>query len=223
MADLSYTPAFHHTDWVDRVDRVEAAGPHGFNSRFGTIESDLAGVTVAVAAIDAEIRRVGGAQQGAPPEQRSLLLTPPFVFPDHRGLTFDTTGLALVPAFSADQQKPLFANLSLPDGIRLVSMRARGVLLPSSDARSFGVGLRRTSLRLSAGAPPAVNNLAGLGVTDAGPFDITVPVQADRSIVDQASFRYALTAACSTTILQTPATGLPAGTVSLVELTYLPA
>lgn len=51
MADFSYTPKFHHLPWFDNVDRVEAGGTNGFNTRFETIESDLQGVSTVVAQI----------------------------------------------------------------------------------------------------------------------------------------------------------------------------
>src|SRR4051812_23013705 len=58
MADVSFTPVFHHTDWVDKVDRVEASGPNGFNIRFNTIERDLREASTVVTQVAKAIRTV---------------------------------------------------------------------------------------------------------------------------------------------------------------------
>ncbi|MDP9696693.1 UNVERIFIED_ORG: hypothetical protein J2X79_004276 [Arthrobacter globiformis] len=41
MSDISFTPTFHHTDYVDNRDRVQAGGPNGFNARFRALATDL--------------------------------------------------------------------------------------------------------------------------------------------------------------------------------------
>ncbi|MCD0449201.1 hypothetical protein LO762_08370 [Actinocorallia sp. API 0066] len=46
-----YTPEFQHTDWVDNVDKVRAAGDNGFNSRFRAIEEEFHRISKAVAAL----------------------------------------------------------------------------------------------------------------------------------------------------------------------------
>ena len=55
MAEPSFTPTFHHTDWVDNVDRVQAGGPNGLNVRLNAIEADLHQVSIVVGQIDAAL------------------------------------------------------------------------------------------------------------------------------------------------------------------------
>lgn len=92
MADLSYTPTFHHVPWEDRKDRVEAAGPNGFNVRFNAIASDLAGLSTAVEDIGAAI----DASNAAPPPQAQRLSFTPTLRPTGllSGASGATTGTA---------------------------------------------------------------------------------------------------------------------------------
>lgn len=39
-----YAVGFHHTDWLDNVDRVQAGGANGFNHRFRSLESEFASI-----------------------------------------------------------------------------------------------------------------------------------------------------------------------------------
>ena len=55
MADVSFTPTFTHTPWVDNRDRVQAAGPNGFNIRFSQLQSDLQTLSSVVSTIDTEL------------------------------------------------------------------------------------------------------------------------------------------------------------------------
>lgn len=59
MANISYTPTFHHDAWVDNVDRVQADGDNGFNIRFTTIEDDLKDVGQVVQQIDTVLSSLG--------------------------------------------------------------------------------------------------------------------------------------------------------------------
>src|SRR5262245_25186839 len=114
MADLSFTQTFHHTDWVDDVDRVRAAEPNGFNTRFNAIETDLQQLSAVVAQIDAVL------SQGATgTKQRRLTLPPALVTP--QGATpwvIGGTGAASVtPGSSASG----LLNLLLPNGVTLLA------------------------------------------------------------------------------------------------------
>ncbi|MDQ1655914.1 MAG: hypothetical protein QOD41_997, partial [Cryptosporangiaceae bacterium] len=77
MAEISYTPEFHHTKWVDNVDRVQADGPNGFNVRFSAIERELKQLSTVVAQINAALHVVA-----PPPKEQRLTLKPAIVSTD---------------------------------------------------------------------------------------------------------------------------------------------
>ena len=70
---VSYVPSFHHTAWVDNVDRVQAAGDNGFNVRFQGVEAEFAKLSEVVGQIDGAIARLQAAPTAAPV---TLTLTP---------------------------------------------------------------------------------------------------------------------------------------------------
>jgi hypothetical protein len=39
-----YAVGFHHTDWLDNVDRVQAGGANGFNQRFRSLETEFVSI-----------------------------------------------------------------------------------------------------------------------------------------------------------------------------------
>jgi hypothetical protein len=52
MANVSFTPTFHHTNYRDNRDRVQADGPNGFNARFRALETDLSELSTVVKDVD---------------------------------------------------------------------------------------------------------------------------------------------------------------------------
>jgi|GEM_PF-2370508 len=58
MADVTYTPKFKHTDWIDGQSIVQAGGADGFNDRFHGIEGDFNQVTTVVGQVNAAIKNV---------------------------------------------------------------------------------------------------------------------------------------------------------------------
>jgi hypothetical protein len=56
MANVSFTPTFHHSDYVDNRDRVQAGGPNGFNARFRALETDLSKLSTAITDVDAALQ-----------------------------------------------------------------------------------------------------------------------------------------------------------------------
>ncbi len=76
MANVSFTPTFHHTNFVDNRDRVQAGGPNGFNARFGAIEADLTTLSSVVTNVDTELDALGA---GPAPTQQTLTLSPALV------------------------------------------------------------------------------------------------------------------------------------------------
>jgi hypothetical protein len=58
MADITYTRAFQHEDWVDNEDVVQAGGEKGFNQKFHAIESEFDSLTTVVSEINTEINNI---------------------------------------------------------------------------------------------------------------------------------------------------------------------
>jgi hypothetical protein len=97
MVDVSFTPTFRHTDYVDNRDRVQAGGPNGFNARFRALEEDLGTVSEV-------ITEVAGALKKRPSTERLIDQTvtiPAFnAGPPASGGTFDVQLGALLPVTS---------------------------------------------------------------------------------------------------------------------------
>lgn len=56
MSSISFTPKFHHTDYVDNRDRVQAGGPNGFNARFQALEADLDKLSEVITEVSAALQ-----------------------------------------------------------------------------------------------------------------------------------------------------------------------
>lgn len=58
MADITYSRAFQHEDWVDNEDVVQAGGEKGFNQKFHAIEGEFDRLTTVMSTIDSEIKKI---------------------------------------------------------------------------------------------------------------------------------------------------------------------
>lgn len=58
MADITYTPAFAHEDWIDNEDVVQASGDKGFNKKFHDIEDEFAALATVVGTVDTEVKKI---------------------------------------------------------------------------------------------------------------------------------------------------------------------
>jgi hypothetical protein len=150
MANISFTPTFHPTDYVDNQDRVQAGGPNGFNARFRALETDLRKLSTVITDVDTALD-----QLGAPtPTQHTLTLSPALVPVVNRGpWSYDSSGYA-------SRTGPLTAltgvqPVSVPDGARLVSLRSLG---QNSGTGTLHIDLLRSGLLTS--VTPADSGLA---------------------------------------------------------------
>jgi hypothetical protein len=55
MADISYTPKFKHTDWIDGESIVQASGDNGMNIRFRGCEQEFAAIATTFGVVDTTI------------------------------------------------------------------------------------------------------------------------------------------------------------------------
>ncbi|MFL6126301.1 hypothetical protein [Actinophytocola sp.] len=214
MAHLSYTPTFHHTNWVDKIDRVEADGPNGCNNRFNAIAADLTQLSTVV-------KRIGTAidQLNAPPAPRQQQLTlSPVLHPTPSAAGWETdSGLGTARATIGQATNNAFGvmNLTLSEGVRLASLRVRGAR--DGQVSSGAVALFRTPLRLAQGAPP-VDQLATVDLVAAGSFDRQAPAVDVVSLIDPTTFRYFITAR-----LVWNGSDAASAAINAIQLTLVPA
>lgn len=179
MASVSFTPTFHHTDYVDNRDRVQAGGPNGFNARFHAIENDLSTLATVVTDVDTALGTLGS---GPAPSQHTLTMSPALVPVVATGAwAHDTSGYAArsgpLTTLAGVQSVPV------PDGARLISLRSLG---QNSGTGTLRITLFRSRL-LSAVAPAErIARVSG----DTNPFDRNESADANFALVDTTVFRY---------------------------------
>jgi hypothetical protein len=183
MPDISYQPAFHHTRWVNNVDRVRAGGPNGFNVRFDAIENDLRQLSTVVTQINsALVQLLGGTPPAIGPQQLNVPIS--FVSPNGTWFLNDSgtaqpnglpNALALIP-------------LSLPNHIQLQSMRAIG-LFPGAPL-GLTIQLNRAPLTDGAQAADVLAQITGTSPGMTNPYDQTATVDAALRSVELTTFRY---------------------------------
>jgi hypothetical protein len=197
---VSYTPGFQHTDWVDNVDRVRAAGDNGFNVRFHALELEFG-------SLSAVIKKVGEALDAlsqtpaATPEKLTL---PPVLatLVDPWSHTF---GGAEKPA-GATQASGVMA-VALPRGVRLREFRVTG----EKQSGVLDVSLYRQGL--AAGATPEL--IVGISPSN-GAFDQSaLAPPGPAADVDNAQYRYYVTAELSA------AGGASTVTLTAFQITYI--
>ncbi len=180
MADVSFTPTFKHTPWVDNRDRVQAGGPNGFNARFAALESDLQNLAGVVTEIDGVLDTLGE----GPAAVEHVLTLPPMLSPTTSSApwSLDASGYAVRPAPQIALSG--IAPAVIPNGVRLTTFRASGV--------NSGAGLLRISLMRARllGAPSPADRLARVTGDQGAPFDTSVAVDAAMTTVDTTIFRY---------------------------------
>jgi hypothetical protein len=177
---VSYVPAFQHTDWVDNVDRVRAAGDNGFNGRFHGLEAEFKRLSDVVKQVSDALDALAQVPVAAPVK---LTLTPALVATaDPWAHVFG--GATKAPGATAAGG---MMAVALPAGVTIQSLRATG----QKGSGSLSINLRRQSL--APGANPEL--IVGLN-PGAGPFDQTAATSPGSAAadVDNDQFRYYITA-----------------------------
>ncbi len=178
---VSYTPGFEHQDWVDNVDRVRAGGDNGFNGRFHALEAEFARLSQVVTQINTALNALG--QPPAPQEVKTTLL-PVLVATSATGWTHNQGGFASkIPNQTSAHG---MMNVDLPDGARILSLRATGRI---TGAGSLRVALFRQGPAINATA----ERIARIEPTG-DPFDVTGAADSQFQVVDTDTFRYYITA-----------------------------
>jgi hypothetical protein len=179
MADVSFTPTFTHTPWVDNKDRVQAGGTNGFNVRFAALENDLQSISGAVDQINTALDAL---EAGTGPVSHVLTIAPTMnQVNTGQPWSLDTSGYALRTAGSSACIG--LAPVTLPNGVTLGSFRASG---QNSGAGVLRIALLRAHAVGIATAGEQIVSVNG----DANPFDHTVPITGALAAVDTTTFRY---------------------------------
>jgi hypothetical protein len=181
VTDLSYTPTFAPTDWIDNVDIVSGDGPKGFNVRFDAIRSDLQQAASVVTAIAQALGRPVGEPTGP------QLLTPALDLASVTG-AWSYDGIMAVHPPAGDGPFVAVMGLSLPADARLGTFRAIG-LCPGPPT-ALDITLFRVSLTDFTAAPDTLAQISTANVTFTNPYDVTMPVDPRFAAVDPAGFRY---------------------------------
>ncbi|MFL6126300.1 Ig-like domain-containing protein [Actinophytocola sp.] len=206
--DISFTPTFRHTNWVNNVDPIVAGGPNGFNVRYDAIDSDLRQVSTVVDQVNVALKTAGipaGVQ----------LLTPGLdlitrLQPIGAGWNYDENGLVHPDATSGSANAVM--DLTLPEKIKLVSFRATGFF--SGPPARLNIALRRIPLTGPTQVPDTLATISPDANTT-NPYDLTTPVTSALATVDNGAFRY---------FIQFGAASIqasPAVSVAAVQLAYV--
>jgi hypothetical protein len=197
VTDIQYTPTFHHTDWIDNVDRIVADGPTGFNGRLKAIESDLQQLSTVVAEIDTALDRAAAGNQTRPSGQQRLTVPLNIVFPpvpSRQGFAFlDPNGEFHFP--TGQNGIVALIGLSLPEPVRLTSLRVTG-RFPVGTQSALTISLKRAPVKdiTQAGDTIAIADVAQLATAPTNLYDATVAASNSFANVDLNSFRYFISA-----------------------------
>jgi hypothetical protein len=182
MADVVFTPTFHHTPWIDNRDRVQAGGLNGFNVRLTAVETDFQSVSTVVAQVNTALHALG---QTPGATTHTLTVSPALVvISGSSAWSHDSNGFAVrTGAFTSLAG---LMSVNMPDGATLVSLRALG---QNNGAGALRVNLFRSQLL----AVPAPAERLARVTGDTNPFDNTSAVDPGLAAVDTSQYRYFLT------------------------------
>jgi hypothetical protein len=180
---VTYTPGFQHVDWIDNVDRVQAAGDNGINVRFHDLEDEFKAISKVVKLISDVLDALSATPPAAPVK---LTLTPALFA---TGIAWEHVPGGVVKAAGKTDANGMMP-VQLPDGHRIQSFRATGI----RQSGNLSINLFRQALT-GAAAPERI-----VGVDPpTGAFDRTEQAPPTTvSKVDNGQFRYYLTAELDT-------------------------
>jgi hypothetical protein len=135
---IVYSPTFQHEEWIDNVDRVQAAGSNGFNIRFNTIEAEFHSISQIVQLIDTALGSLG--QQVAAPVTigQTPAMLPFGANPTWSPISWSrTSGGQVLGTFvekpAAQDQAWGVLSLDLPNGVHLTQIKVLGEQVGTGD------------------------------------------------------------------------------------------
>ena len=183
MADITFTPTFSHTPWIDNQDRVQAGGTNGFNVRLTAIQTDLETISTVVGEVNTALQALG---QAPPPTTHELTLSPALVLiTGSSAWVHDADGYA-----SRTGNLTNLAGLqpvNLPDAATIVSLRAVGL---NSGNGALTIDLYRSKLLATPAPAERLARVSG----NSNPFDNTAAVDPSVAAVDAGTYRYFVSA-----------------------------
>ena len=212
MVDVNFVPTFSHDDWEDKIDRVDAEGPDGFNIRFNAIAADLHQLSTVVARTDAAITDF---RTPPPPKQQVMTFNPVFGrVPPNTSWRNGADGTAEIGVLDGGGAFGVM-NLDLPDNFALTTMRVLGQIISADRGVDVTVTLSRSPLRLAASGS-STETLGSIRSFGPGSFDLQATVNSPLGRIDTNSFRYPLTAKYVADI------GQSSVQIAAVQLTFVP-
>jgi hypothetical protein len=180
MADVSFTPTFKHTPWINNQDRVDATG---FNARFGALQFDLRELADTVGEINDALRALGQ----EPPKVPHSLTLPPALAATSNGPAWAQDSAGFATRTGQATVAVGIMPVTLPDAATITFFRAIG--------QNSGVGVLVITLaRASIIAAPAPATRIARVNGDANPFDNSAAADAALATVDTSVFRYFIVA-----------------------------
>jgi hypothetical protein len=177
MANITYTRAFQHVDWIDNEDVVQAGGEKGFNQKFHDLEAEFDELSNIIGLINASLIITSPTQ--------TLTFAASF-FPNlNNPQWLQNNGLAVkAPAQTGAEG---FMPVQLPDGFKLQSMTVIGE--KSGNVGSFIVQLVRQSIT------GALTTLLTLSLANSpDQFQVTDAVPPNFSLIDNKINKYLIIA-----------------------------
>ena len=179
MADVTFTPTFHHTDYVDNRDRVQAGGPNGFNMRFRALETDLTTLSDVVTKVNTALVALG---QGPGPADHTLSVSPALAtVSGSSSWAQDTSGYASRTGTATSVAG--VQSVSVPHGATIKSFRVLG---QNSGTGSLRIGLYRARLLTAVSQADLIARVTG----NSNPFDANPAADPNFALVDTTQFRY---------------------------------
>jgi hypothetical protein len=194
MADIVYNPlyqpVFDHQDWQDNVDIVQAGGENGFNAKFQTLKQEFNALKKEFNRLSEVITQINGSLVPVVPTT-TLTFAPNFSV--NSGETAWTLNNGIASKSAGQPNANGWIPLQLPNQTRISSMAVIGDKNGSVGSGSLVVQLLRQSIS------GAITTLLGIEILDSQPnsFNISVPVPATNSLVDNQAYKYLVTAEIS--------------------------
>jgi hypothetical protein len=177
MANITYTRAFQHVDWIDNEDVVQAGGEKGFNQKFHDLEAEFDTLSNVIGLINASLIITSPIQ--------TLTFAPGF-FPNGTAPQWSQSNGSAVKA-AGQTGADGFMPLQLPDGFKLQSMTAIGE--KSGNVGSFIVQLVRQSIT---GAQATLLTLSLAASPDQ--FQVTDVISPSLNLIDNKTNKYLIIA-----------------------------
>jgi hypothetical protein len=182
MADISYKRSFHHVDWIDNEDVVQAGTENGFNARFHALEAEFDQLSLVIGQLASAVSVSPTTTLTFAPSFLPNLL--PTNLPAPAWAQNNGSAVKLAGQPGPDGYMPL----QLPDGLHLQTMTVFGK--KSGTVGPFAVQLVRQAV---SGGQTQLIQIA-LGTDQPDSFQVTSSVPLNQNLIDNKANKYLVTA-----------------------------